>query len=65
MSSVSPMANAEEELKKIQDEIFNKSSSSGKSDPFKDVTPLDKMRLGYNAITTPGDEGYLDYEGLP
>ena len=58
ISSVSPLADAEKELKKIQEEIFkNNSNNILTQDPFKDVTPIDKVRLG---IATPTNDGYLD-----
>jgi hypothetical protein len=62
---VSPLANAEDELKKIHDEIFNSNSSAA---AYKDVQPLSQMRR-LNSLTVPGIDAtsvYLDaYEDVP
>jgi hypothetical protein len=45
LTSVSPFANADDELKKLQEDIYlNKSGS--REDPYKEITPLEKMRSG-------------------
>lgn len=41
-------------------------SSGGKEDPYREITPLDKLRLGMSSIVTPAEEGYLNpYEAPP
>ena len=41
-------------------------SNGGKDDPYKEITPLDKLRLGMSSIVTPTEEGYLNpYEAPP
>lgn len=57
---------AEDELKKIHDDIFqNNSAGLLKKDPFKDLIPIEQTRLGA-PLSANGSPGYLDqYEILP
>lgn len=45
LTSDSPFENAKDDIKKLQEEIYN---SKNLPSAYKDVTPLDKMRMGYN-----------------
>lgn len=45
----SPLDNAEDELKRLQEEIYNPKNTF-REDPYREITPLDKFRRGYSAL---------------
>ena len=45
----SPFDNAEDELKRLQEEIYNPKNTF-REDPYREITPLEKFRRGYSAI---------------
>ena len=45
----SPFDNAEDELKHLQEEIYNPKNTF-RDDPYREITPLEKLRRGYSAI---------------
>ena len=45
----SPFDNAEDELKRLQEEIYNPKNTF-RDDPYREITPLEKLRRGYSAI---------------
>ena len=44
-----PFENAEDELKRIQEDIYNPKNLF-RDDPYKEITPLDKLRRGYSTL---------------
>jgi len=48
----SPFDNAEDELKRIQEDMFNPKYAF-REDPYKEITPLDKLRRGYSTLDQP------------
>lgn len=56
LSAASPFDNADDELKKLQEEIYK---GKPKEDSYSSITPLDRLKLGLSSIQTPTDEEYL------
>jgi hypothetical protein len=48
LASVSPLQNADAELKQLQEDIYTRNV---KEDIYKDITPLDKLRQGLSSLS--------------
>ena len=64
LQSKSPFENTETELQKIQEDIY-KSSAGKEKDPYKEITPLDRIRSGMSNISHATEEDYVTPYSAP
>lgn len=58
LQSKTPFENAETELQRIQEEIY-KNASGKERDPYKEITPLDRIKKGLSHISENSEEDYV------
>jgi len=55
---VSPLDNADEDIKKIHEQVFSR-SSGGREDPYREFSSIEKLKRETSSVSTPTQEEYL------